>query len=180
MSGNRVLEIGAGQSPDKRATETLDIREDLDHIDYCGVDISKDQWPVEDDSVDVVVANHVLEHVPPEGIGYVFDEVDRVVLSNGEFHAVVPHAGSWQAATDPTHQGTGGWTPDVAKYFTGKLEEYFPELDWDVETRANLSFPLFLREALRFQFSISRGDISNEVVKVPFVSGEVEFKATIH
>lgn len=179
MSEERVLEVGAGQSPDSRATETLDIRNDLEHVDYGGVDIGADEWPVGDNSFDMVVANHVVEHVPPESIGHVFREVDRVVETGGTFHVVTPHAGTWQAATDPTHQGSGGWTPDVVKYFTGELEQYFPNLDWSVNARANLSFPLVLRERFRLEFSTTRGAISNEIVKVPFVSGEVEFWATI-
>ena len=180
MASQRILEIGAGQSPDPRATETLDIRQDLEHIDYGGVDIGVDEWPVERDSVDQVIANHVLEHVPPERIGYVFSEVDRVVRSGGEFIVRVPHAGSWEAATDPTHQGTGGWTPDIVQYFSGELEEYFPELAWDVTAEADLSFPLFLRERLRVSILVERGDISHELMKIPFVSGEVHFRATIH
>ena len=180
MTDRRVLEIGAGQSPDPRATETLDIRDDLDHIDYGGVDVGKDRLPLEADSVDLLVANHVIEHVPSEAISHLFSEIDRVVRPSGRLHVIIPHAGTWQAATDPTHQGTGGWTPDVVKYFTGELEEYFPELEWDVEAQANLSFPLFLRENRRLRFSVSRGDISNELVKLPFVSGEVEFNAIIH
>jgi SAM-dependent methyltransferase len=180
MSDKRVLEIGAGQSPDSSATETLDIRDDLSHIDYPGVDIGKDRLPVEDNSIDHVIANHVLEHVSPESLGHVFHEVDRVLKSGGTFQVVTPHSGSWQAATDPTHQGTGGWTPDVVKYFDGQLEGYFPELDWDVRARAKLSFPLFVREHLRLTWSISRGDVSHELIKIPFVSGEVEFEATVH
>lgn len=179
MAGQRVLEIGAGQSPDPRATETLDIREDLDHIDYGGVDIGTDRWPVDANSIDLVVANHVLEHVPPNLIGHVFKEVNRVVKSGGKFHALVPHAGSWQAATDLTHYGSGGWTPDVVQYFSGDLEEYFPDMTWHVSARANLSFPLFIREELRIMFSVSRGDISHELMKIPFVSGEVEFEVTV-
>lgn len=180
MTSQRILEIGAGQSPDPRATETLDIRQDLEHIDYGGVDIGVDEWPVEPDSVDQVIANHVIEHVPPDQIGHVFSEVDCVVRSGGEFIVRVPHAGSWEAATDPTHQGTGGLTPDIVQYFSGELEEYFPELAWDVTAEADLSFPLFLRERLRVSILVERGDISHELMKIPFVSGEVHFRATIH
>ncbi|WP_096389002.1 methyltransferase domain-containing protein [Halopenitus persicus] len=179
MVEERILEIGAGQSPDSRATETLDIRDDLEHIDYSGIDIGADEWPVGNDSIDMVIANHVVEHVSPESIGHIFEEVDRVVQKGGRFHVIVPHTGTWQAATDPTHQGTGGWTPDIVEYFTGNLEEYFPKLKWNVSAKANLSFPLFLRERLRLHFTISSGSISSEIVKIPFVSGEVEFWATI-
>lgn len=142
--------------------------------------MASDEWPIQDTSIDQILANHVLEHIPPESIGYVFDEVDRVLKPGGQLYAITPHAGSWQAATDPTHHGAGGWTPDIVKYFTGNLENYFPELSWDVESRAILSFPLFLRENLRFSITVSRGDISYELVKVSFVSGEVEFIATVH
>jgi SAM-dependent methyltransferase len=174
-----VLEIGAGTTPDERATETLDIREDLDGIDYPGVDIGRDRWPVETGAISLVVASHVLEHVPPDRLAHVFEEAARVLEPGGALHALVPHAGSWDAYTDPTHQGSGGWTPDVTGYFDGRLEPYFTQLEWRVYAEAQLEFPTVLRPSLRLSWTTTNGTLSTELVSLPFVTGVVEFRATV-
>lgn len=169
-----VLEIGAGERPHPDATATLDIREDLDHIDYPGVDIGTDRWPLADESVGSIRAHHVLEHVPPHQIGHIWREIDRVLVPGGEAFIELPHAGTWAAATDITHEGTGGTTPEVAEYFgDGDLEDYWPELNWSVNAYAEVTLPSFVRESLRIQFVPSRPRLSYELVKVPFVDAVV-------
>ncbi|WP_430504719.1 methyltransferase domain-containing protein [Haloparvum sp. PAK95] len=172
-----ILEVGAGQNPTEEATITLDIREDLDHIDHGGVDIGDDEWPIEESSISEVIANHVFEHIPPENIGHVFSEIDRVLISGGQFRMRTPHAGTWASATDPTHQGTGGTTPDITKYFTGELEEYWPHLDWNVEAWTQIEFPLFLRSRFRVTKKVYNGVWAHQILKIPFVTGEVFFEA---
>lgn len=179
MTSGAVLEVGAGLSPDTRATETLDIREDLNHIDYPGIDIANDSWPIASNSFDRVIAKHVIEHIPPSSLEHVFFEADRVLRDEGVFEVVTPHAGSWKAATDPTHFGPGGWTPDVDAYFSGGLEDYFPQLDWAVRSCARLEFPVFVPKPLRIRVKISNGALSHELVKVPFVTGDVEMEAVV-
>jgi len=175
---SRVLELGAGENPAPAATETLDIREDLDHIDYKGVDIVNDSWPVEDGSIDRIIANHIFEHINPKELSHAFEEANRVLKSGGVLNITVPHAGTWEAHTDPTHMGTGGWTPDIEEYFAGgNLEGYYNQIPWDVSAKARLEFPLFIRPSLRLAVQFNRGDISNELAKLPFVCGIVEFEA---
>lgn len=174
----RILEIGAGENPTQEATETLDIRNDLDHIDHPGIDIGTDRLPFDDNSVDKIIANHVLEHIRPEDIGQVFREVNRVLRPGGEFTGVMPHAGTWLAATDFTHQGTGGTTPSMRGYFDGSLEPYWPELDWDVDAWAELTWPLWVREDWRRVSTVRSGDRSMQFVKIPGVTGTVHFVAT--
>lgn len=172
------LELGAGKNPSPAATHTLDIREDLDHIDFPGVDIGVDRWPLEDESVDLIIANHVFEHIERANISHMFREVDRVLKEGGRLEATVPHAGAWEAHTDPTHQGPGGWTPDIDEYFSaGSLEGYWTDLEWTVSATAQVAFPVFVRPSLRLRTTVSRGAISNELVKIPFVSGIVTFVA---
>lgn len=172
-----VLEIGAGENPSPDSTMTLDIREDLDHIDYPGVDIGVDRWPVDDESVRFVRAHHVLEHVPPEQIGHVWRELDRILVPGGEAVIDLPHAGTWSAATDMTHQGTGGTTPGVANYFAdGSLEQYWPNLNWTVDAYARVEFPTFVRGSLRVRFVPSRPGLSFELVKIPFVDADVRIE----
>ena len=175
-----VLEIGAGCVPDDRSTMTLDIRTDLEHIDHPGVDVGVDEWPIESESVDMVIANHVVEHIPPARIGHLFEEVDRVLTEGGIFHVVTPHVGSWAAATDPTHYGTGGWTPSVTDYFTGELEQYWPDLQWNAYAWATLTFPTFFRERRRVELRVSDGGLSFELLKSPFVTGVTEFIAEMN
>lgn len=172
-----ILEIGSGLNPDDRATVTVDIRTDLEYIDVGGVDIGTDQLPFDDRSFSRVIADNVLEHIPPGQIGHVFEEVDRVLQPKGVFEVIIPHAGTWAARTDPTHYGTGGWTPDIEKYFTGELQEYWPGINWDVSTAAKLEVPTFLRTSLRLSVRINHGGLSTELAKLPFVTGTVEFVA---
>ncbi|WP_440005430.1 hypothetical protein [Halomicrococcus sp. SG-WS-1] len=173
-----VLEIGAGQHPHPRSDSTLDIRSDLDHIDYPGVDIGEDVWPIENESVSEILAYHVVEHVPPNRVGHVFQEVDRVLVSGGTIHIELPYSGTYAAATDLTHYGTGGTTAGIDRYFTGDLEEYWPNLDWDVTSYAELEFPLFVRSSLRFNVRMTNSELVHELIKIPFVTGKVIFDAT--
>lgn len=175
---SEVLEIGAGENPTPEATITLDIRTDLEHLDYPGVDVANDEWPLADASVDRIVAKHVLEHVPPDRVGHVFREADRVLRPGGTFHVELPHAGTWMAATDLTHTGPGGTTPEVERYFDGGLEEYWPDLDWDVESWAELTYPLFVRPSLRRTKRVDNGEWSMQLVKFPFVTGIVVVEVT--
>lgn len=165
-----ILELGAGTDPSPKSTHTLDIRTDIP-VDYPGINIAEDRIPLEEHSVDQVVGYHILEHVPPERIGFVFKEIDRVLRPSGEGHFETPHAGTWSAATDPTHQGVGGFTPDIDMYINGKPSSYWPEIKWDVSAYANLEFPTFLRPSLRVGFELR--EHSREMVKLPFVDGTV-------
>lgn len=42
-----VADLGAGEDPHPDSTVTVDIRNDLDHVDYPGVDLSSDKIPLE-------------------------------------------------------------------------------------------------------------------------------------
>lgn len=172
-----ILEIGAGITPHPRSTTTLDIRDDLDYIDHSGVDIGEDQWPFEDESVDEVICYHVLEHVPPNRIGHVFQELDRVLVSGGKIHIELPHTASYNAMTDPTHYG-GGWTLGIVGYFNGDLETYWPDIDWDVNAWAEITLPLFVRPEWRQTVRTTDPLRTYQLVKLPFVTADVVFEAT--
>ena len=88
-----VLELGAGESPYPDADVTVDIRENLDGIDYGGVDIGNDPLPVDDGSFDIVVMFQVLEHVAPNRIGHLFRECDRVLHPGGAVARQAPARG---------------------------------------------------------------------------------------
>ncbi|MFB6118909.1 methyltransferase domain-containing protein [Halosegnis sp.] len=172
-----TLELGAGTSPHPDADVTLDIREDLPHIDYPGVDIGTDTWPLPDESVDRVICEHTLEHIPPESITHVWNELDRVLTPGGTAQFELPHAGTWSAQTDLTHQGAGGTTPSIDRYFgdeeTAELEPYWPHLNWNVTAYAEIECPTFIRPSARRIFTMHNGFRSAEIVKIPFVDATV-------
>jgi SAM-dependent methyltransferase len=167
------------RTPTPKRRTPLDIRSDLDHIDYPGIDIAHDEWPLDDESVDQVRAHHVLEHIPPHRIGYIWRELDRVLVPGGKAIIELPHTNSWAAATDMTHYGTGGTTPEVASYFNdGKHEQYWPDLDWQAEAWADMQFPTILRGSLRLKRRVQRPHLSHEVMKIPFVDAVVQIRIT--
>jgi predicted SAM-dependent methyltransferase len=108
---HQILEVGAGENPEISAREgdTLDIREDLPHIDFPGVDIAVDEWPIESETYDRVIVKHVLEHLPPSRMTHVFTELDRVLNLGGTAEIELPHAGTYGAATDLTHRNGGNY-----------------------------------------------------------------------
>ncbi|WP_435068362.1 methyltransferase domain-containing protein [Haloplanus sp. C73] len=173
----QVLELGAGESPYPQADTTMDIREDVDGIDVGGVDVGRDRIPVDDESFDVVVMFQVLEHIPPDRVGFLFRECDRVLRAGGLLHIELPHAGTISAQTDLTHRGTGGTTPAVRRYFDGGSQQYWPDLEWDVETWAELSAPTIVAGSRRISFTVSNAALSHALTQVPFVTGAVTIQA---
>lgn len=177
-SHGSVLELGAGESPYSEADVTIDIREDLEEIDYGGVDVGSDTLPVDDECFDVVVMFQVLEHIPADSIGNLFRECDRVLRHSGLLHIELPHAGTISAHTDLTHQGSGGTTPAVRRYFEdGGSQQYWSDLAWDVETQAELSFPTVVAGSRRVSWTIRNAAVSHAFTKLPFVTGSVTMQA---
>jgi predicted SAM-dependent methyltransferase len=99
-SGVRVLEIGAGAikrvphavTLDVNPLATPDVLQDLDATPY----------PFPTSSFDIVIAEHVLEHV--EHVVRVVEELHRIVVPGGVLLVEVPHFSSANFHTDPTHR----------------------------------------------------------------------------
>jgi hypothetical protein len=69
------------------------------------MDLEQFPWPFEDDSIDEVVANHVLEHVgaaPDVFIG-IMQELYRVCQGGALIRIAVPHPRHDNFLDDPTH-----------------------------------------------------------------------------
>jgi SAM-dependent methyltransferase len=173
-----VLELGAGESPYPGADVTVDIRDDLDGIDHSGVDIGNDLLPADDESFDVIVMFQVLEHVAPDRVGHLFRECDRVLRPGGLMHVKLPHAGTISAHTDLTHRGSGGTTPAVRRYFEGGSQQYWSDLEWDVEAWAELSAPTVLAGSRRVSWTVHNAAVCHALTKLPFVTGAVTIQAT--
>jgi SAM-dependent methyltransferase len=87
-----VLDVGAGAQP-YRAIDVAVAGEafgyDLPDTEY----FEGDRWPVEDASVDVVLATETLEHVPEPAV--FLDEARRVLRPGGRIVLTVPFAARW-------------------------------------------------------------------------------------
>jgi len=69
------------------------------------MDLEDFPWPFEDDSVDEVVANHVLEHVGAEASVFigVMQELYRICRGGALIRIAVPHPRHSNFIDDPTH-----------------------------------------------------------------------------
>lgn len=115
---SRVLDVGAGENPVPEADVTLDRRPVADYE----ADISGD-WPLPENSVDHVVARHVVEHVAEPA--HVFREAARVLTAGGTFRVTVPlgedahtdhdHETAWRYCTPEQfcRDRQRPWDPDV-------------------------------------------------------------------
>lgn len=98
------LDIGCGRNKQHGAGWV-----GIDFQALPGVDIVHDltvfPWPLEDESVLVAVASHVVEHISPANMGYIkfMNEVWRVLKPGGEFAITTPHGWSPGFLQDPTH-----------------------------------------------------------------------------
>lgn len=72
---------------------------DPDHL----VDLEKDKLPFDDNSVDTVVAHHVLEHLG-EGYFHCLQEIYRVCKHGAIVSIIVPHHAHESFWADPTHR----------------------------------------------------------------------------
>lgn len=94
------IDIGCGNNKDPRA----DIG--VDRLALPGVDVVCDfedsDLPFEDRSVDLVIANHTLEHV--ENLEGLLREIHRVLRPEGRFEVIVPHFTNTLGYSDYTHR----------------------------------------------------------------------------
>lgn len=102
------------------------VNVDIVHIDpvppptvYQQADLS-DIWPWEDNSVEEIVADDIIEHLPDKI--HTMNEIHRVLVPGGKAHIFVPTTdgrGAWQ---DPTH--VSYWNRNSFFYFTKGVAEY--------------------------------------------------------
>lgn len=99
-----VLDFGAGDEPDPRATTTADIR-DTEAVDVVA-DIM-DEWPFDADRFDGIVLSHVVEHLSQNDVVHVLRECARVGRVGGWVEVSVPVGVN--AANDGDHEGRWTW-----------------------------------------------------------------------
>ena len=94
------ISIGSGE---KRIDDYINCDYDpLTNPDYC-FDLEKDTFPFPDNSVEEVLASHVLEHLG-EGYFHCIKELYRICKHGAVIHVHVPHHRNDNFADDPTHR----------------------------------------------------------------------------
>lgn len=102
---DRVLDVGAGDDPDRRATETVDLFADAD-LEF---DLEA-EWPLPDASVGGLIASHVVEHLADPR--HFFAEAGRVLVDDGWLEITVPVGADGVADID--HETHWSWrTPEL-------------------------------------------------------------------
>lgn len=97
-----ILDLGGGAMPYPNAIN-IDIR-DLPEVDIVH-DLTKFPWPLPDESINTIYAQHFLEHITRENGTFIklMDEAWRILKPDGQFGIVVPYGGSHPYFQDPTH-----------------------------------------------------------------------------
>lgn len=106
------LNLGSGLSSEKDFIN-IDIREDFYPDVVCNIE---DGLPYDDESVDMVLAKDFLEHVRPEKVIFVIEEIWRVLKRGGKFEHMTPSTDGRGAFQDPTHRSF--WNYNSWLYFT--------------------------------------------------------------
>ena len=98
----------------------VDVR-DLDGVDIVH-DLEKFPWPFADESANLVIASHFIEHLKPWLSITFMDEVWRILTFGGTFCASTPYGGSRTFWQDPTH--CNGWIESTFQYFDPRYPLY--------------------------------------------------------
>jgi predicted SAM-dependent methyltransferase len=115
-------------------------------------DITK-PFPYADSSVDLILADDILEHVPPDDVIPVLREIHRILKPEGVLQFSIPSTDSRGAYMDPTHRSF--WNINSWLYFTdGEWHALYPE------------FPAFKRIEIR-------DETSSEKLRIIHTRGKV-------
>lgn len=96
----RVLELGCGQI--KRVPHSVAVDFNPRSVADVIHDLNETPYPFEDNSFDVIIAEHVLEHLAD--LMKVIEELHRITRPGGILYVEVPHFSSCNFFTDPTHR----------------------------------------------------------------------------
>lgn len=88
FEGKKILDVGCGNNKTPGAVG-IDRRVSQCDIDH---DLTQFPWPIEDNSYDLVICQHVIEHLPDTV--KTMEEFNRIVRPGGEIFLEAPHF-SW-------------------------------------------------------------------------------------
>lgn len=94
--------------------------------DYI-INFEKDKFPFDDNTVETVVAHHILEHLG-EGYFHFLQEIYRVCKHGALIDIRVPHYRHESFASDPTHRRP--ITVMGLRLFSKKFNKYSREKNW--------------------------------------------------
>ena len=157
-TGGLRLNIGCGfkhiegwVNIDSEEAAQPDVVHDLEQHPWTGTD-----GPLEDSSVDEIIARHAIEHIGETIAGRkaLWQEMYRVLKPNGLLHISVPHPFSWDAIGDPTHVNL--LTPNMLHLFDKKICEgwiaigaansplaFYWDIDFELLQKIGTPNPLF-------------------------------------
>lgn len=111
LASKKLLNLGCGYRK-MIGYINIDNRKEVNPDILC--DVAKG-LPYEDDSVDVIIAQDFLEHIPIGKTVSVVEEVYRVLKPDGKFWSMTPSTKGRGAFQDPTH--VSFWNPNSFLYF---------------------------------------------------------------
>jgi len=154
LSGKLCLDVGCGDHC-QPGFVGMDIRP-------CeGVEMVHDAlsipWPVADGAVEVVLMSHFIEHVRPDRVMALMDEVWRVLRVGGYLMVSTPYGGSFRWHQDPTH--CLSWNEATLQYFLPGWPLYgvYRPRPW----------ALHVNHGVDQHFWDVHGDIRFTIVKIP-------------
>lgn len=137
----------------------------IDNIAFDGVDvvmnIGKDKWQWEDESVDEAHASHFIEHLEAHERVHFINELYRVLKKGAKCTIIVPHWASMRAYGDLTHK-----FPPVSEFWFYYLSkewravnaphsQYNESVDFDAQWGHNLHPQVAERNIEYQQFAIN-------------------------
>lgn len=115
----KKLNIGGGY---RRYPDFLNVDNDPLTTPDILCDMGKDKLPLEDNSVDEVMALHILEHIPGEQFFHLLKELYRVCVDSAIIHIEVPHYRHDDFFGDPSH--VRPFTIETFKMFSKKYNQF--------------------------------------------------------
>ena len=96
----RVLELGCG--PLKRVPHSVTVDFNPKSVADVIHDLNVLPYPFPDNEFDIVIAEHVMEHL--DDLLKIYEELHRIIKPGGVLYIEVPHFSSSNFFTDPTHR----------------------------------------------------------------------------
>ena len=157
------LNIGSGYT---RYKDFLNVDMDAKCNPDFLFDIENDTWPFEDNSVEFVIAHHILEHIG-EGYFHFIKELYRICKPNAVIDIKVPHHRHDSFATDPSHKRP--ILEDSFYMFSKKYNDFIIESDSPISTLAHqldVDFEMFeVQEVMEEYYADLLKDESEEYIK---------------
>ena len=131
------LNLGCGQSK-KKGYINIDSSKQVNPDKV--IDLEKARLPFKDNSVDEIIAEHVLEHI--NNFTPLMHEMYRVCKNNSIIKIKTPFYSSWGQFNDPTH----------VRFFSPFTFNYFSKGEYSHEVNAQKD--MFKREKIKINFGV--------------------------